>query len=76
MIDALGAGDVYIYASASSAYTAYFGANTSNNVLRCTTPSRLVVDLLGASTAQWLVESISTLNNGTTGTVTIATSNS
>ena len=76
LVDANGLGDVYIYASASSAVTAYFGANTSQNIMKFTTPDQLVVDLIGYSTAQWLVAALSTLNNGTTGSLTLISTNS
>jgi hypothetical protein len=76
LCNAAGLGDVYVYASASSAYTAHFGANTSGNIMSFTTCNTIIVNLLGASTAKWLVESVSTLNNGTTGTLVITSSNS
>lgn len=63
---------VYVYASASSAYTAYFGANTSGNILILES-NCLPFTLVGVSTAQWLITNVSTYN--TTGDVTIASSN-
>lgn len=75
LVDANGLGDVYIYASASSAVTAYFGAGTSQNIMQFTTPDQLVVELIGHSTAQWLISGLSTLNNGTTGSLTLNSSN-
>ena len=64
---------VYVYASASSAYTAHFGANTSGNLLTLQS-NYLLVELVGQSTARWLVSSVSTYNS--TGTIAIASSNS
>ena len=63
----LGAGDVYLYASATASRTVHFGSNTSENIMGMTTCENILVNLIGASSKQWLIESISTLNNGTTG---------
>jgi hypothetical protein len=76
LINNAGAGDVYIYASASSAGTAYFGANTSGNIIALTSPSCLYFELLGVSTSKWILTRLSTLNNGTTGTLAITSTNS
>lgn len=76
LVSAGGAGDVYVYASASSAYTAYFGANTSQNIMKFTTPDSLIVELLGLSTSKWAISNLSTINNGTTGSLSLASSNS
>jgi hypothetical protein len=66
----------YLLASNTSAVTAYFGGNTSSNQLQAGAAfSKLLVTLVGQSTAQWLITSISTLNNISTGTISVNSSN-
>lgn len=63
---------VYVYASASSAYTAYFGGNTSGNILTIES-NYLSLELTAQSSMQWLITNVSTYNS--TGTIAIASSN-
>lgn len=65
-----------VLASNTSAVTAYFGGNTSSNQLQAGAAySKLMITLIGQSTAQWLIASMTTLNNISTGTITVNSSN-